>query len=657
MANGFTNIKNGLNVQPKSADPSSAVEGDLYYSDGTARPAGLWQYKSGAWTAIGGAGSGGFNYIENADAETDVTGWTRYANTSASSKPDNFGGTPSGSMTFTRTTSTPLNGDASFLLTKDAADRQGEGVYYEFTAQEGHKTLKLLLSMLADTSNANITDSDLAIYLVGSNDNFASDFLVIEPNNPAILAGVPQIFKQLQLNAAKTKYRLCIHIASTNATAYTAKFDDVVFGPSSVATGALVSDSKAYTPTTQGLGTISGATFQYSRVGEYLEVEGAFITGTVTASTAQLYLPSGLVIASDSGRTYSGEVIRAGGTRVTVVGVPGRTYMTFGSGGASQGDVVGSSLFGSSESLLIRFRVKIVGWSSNTASSEDLGGRDIKVNLHKNATQSITTGVVTYVTFDSSHVELDTASSFDDANDAVEVLETGYYDLSAVVRFASAASGQIETGFYINDVILVDSAQVLASDSSISQSCALSLSGVFLNKGDLINVYAFQTSGGNLDVTRARFHVSKNSSSQTILESETVAAHYTSNSGQAIGSTNTTLKFEDIVYDTHSSYNTSTGTYTIPVSGKYIISLKYGTASATWTSGDSANSIIVVNSVEKSLSFIRLHAVTTAVSVPHNTIVLDLNKGDTVTATGANAQSAAMSTGSTLNNFSIARIK
>lgn len=52
MANGFTNIKNGLNVQPKSADPSSAVEGDLYYSDGTARPAGLYQYKSSTWVPV-----------------------------------------------------------------------------------------------------------------------------------------------------------------------------------------------------------------------------------------------------------------------------------------------------------------------------------------------------------------------------------------------------------------------------------------------------------------------------------------------------------------------------------------------------------------------------------------------------------------------------
>ncbi len=52
MSNGFTNFKNGINIQPKSADPSSPVEGDIYYSDGTPRDEGLWLYKDAAWTKI-----------------------------------------------------------------------------------------------------------------------------------------------------------------------------------------------------------------------------------------------------------------------------------------------------------------------------------------------------------------------------------------------------------------------------------------------------------------------------------------------------------------------------------------------------------------------------------------------------------------------------
>lgn len=38
-----------MNLTPLSADPPNPVEGDLQFSDGTARTKGLWQYKDGAW--------------------------------------------------------------------------------------------------------------------------------------------------------------------------------------------------------------------------------------------------------------------------------------------------------------------------------------------------------------------------------------------------------------------------------------------------------------------------------------------------------------------------------------------------------------------------------------------------------------------------------
>lgn len=51
-------FKEGLALIPVSADPSGPVEGQLQFSDGTHRTAGLWQYLSGSWQSIGG-GSGG----------------------------------------------------------------------------------------------------------------------------------------------------------------------------------------------------------------------------------------------------------------------------------------------------------------------------------------------------------------------------------------------------------------------------------------------------------------------------------------------------------------------------------------------------------------------------------------------------------------------
>lgn len=44
----------GLKLEPQSADPSGPAEGQLQFADGTARAVGLWQYKSGAWSQVGG---------------------------------------------------------------------------------------------------------------------------------------------------------------------------------------------------------------------------------------------------------------------------------------------------------------------------------------------------------------------------------------------------------------------------------------------------------------------------------------------------------------------------------------------------------------------------------------------------------------------------
>ena len=193
------------------------------------------------WQVIGGTGSGnaggsgGYNYIENGNAEVDTTGWVVYANTTPDTKPDDFGGTPSGNLTFTQNTTNPLVEEADFKLSKTASNLQGEGVYYQFTAEEGHKTLKNLLKLIADTSA--LDDGDLTFYLVSSSDSFVADFNIISPNNPDLIAGSPQILKQFQFDASDDDYRLCIHYASTDTDAKDVYFDDIELGPRSTAAG------------------------------------------------------------------------------------------------------------------------------------------------------------------------------------------------------------------------------------------------------------------------------------------------------------------------------------------------------------------------------------------------------------------------------------
>jgi len=94
MSDNFKQISKGIDLSPQSADPTSPVDGDFYFSDGTARAIGLWQYKDAVWAAIagtGGVGSGGSSSLKNltilgytlsdetvfnSTFTTDLSGWT-----------------------------------------------------------------------------------------------------------------------------------------------------------------------------------------------------------------------------------------------------------------------------------------------------------------------------------------------------------------------------------------------------------------------------------------------------------------------------------------------------------------------------------------------------------------------------------------------------
>ena len=97
MSDNFLKIYNGTSYVPRSSDPSNPVEGDIQFSDGTARTKGLWQYMDGDWQEMsggGGVGSPSIWGLLNAE-DQDVTGWTNAS----------------------LNTSTPLSGSASYDLT------------------------------------------------------------------------------------------------------------------------------------------------------------------------------------------------------------------------------------------------------------------------------------------------------------------------------------------------------------------------------------------------------------------------------------------------------------------------------------------------------------------------------------------------------------
>ncbi len=143
-----------------------------------------------------------------------------------------------------------------------------------------------------------------------------------------------------------------------------------------------------YVPTTQGVGTPTIEFARWRRVGENIEINVKFVTGTVTATEIQVGLPTGLEIASNVGSNrYAGHWQQEGlaSSWYSVIYTAGDTFLNAGhrSGGVSGifTPQNGSTILASSRTQAFNISVPIEGWrnskeevltSSDTVSSSSI---------------------------------------------------------------------------------------------------------------------------------------------------------------------------------------------------------------------------------------------------------------------------------------------
>jgi len=245
---------------------------------------------TGIETEIGsGSGGGGINYIDNPDAEGNVTtGWAVYADAAATTPVDGTGGTAN--ITFTASSSSPLRGTYSFVITKDAANRQGQGASYDFTIAAADKGRPLGIRWEGEAS-ANYTGSSGTEYMVCYVYD-VTNATVIATSNVNVPGGAFKGFTTF-LATTSTSYRLIFHIAGTGTAAWTYKLDSVSVGPDTVVQGAAASDWISCSPTISGF-SVSASTAFMRRVGDSMEL---IYSGTISS------VSGGITIAPPSGYT------------------------------------------------------------------------------------------------------------------------------------------------------------------------------------------------------------------------------------------------------------------------------------------------------------------------------------------------------------------
>ena len=588
-----------------------------------------------------GQGSGGINYITNPGAEADLSDWNDYANAASEVPVDGILGSPT-SITLSRNTVDPLRDDADFQLAKSATNGQGEGVSTNFTVDIADQAQKLLISFNYDTTNVNYADGDIRIYvydIVNGN--------IIRVNGEDLLGGQGTHYALFQTASNSRDYRLIFHVATTNATAYTINFDNVSVGPVNLAFGSIETDEESYTPTLGGSPSVSGNVAYWKRSGDSLFVRGRFFVVSGGSGILTISLPPGL-----SADTSKFSVISDTNVGTGYWNDAGTGFFTLNARGNSTTNVaffrdsdIGSfnaSSLAVNDTVTYTFRVPIAGWSSNSIQSQDLGGREVKVTATGNGNLSLTSGVTDIPFLTASK---DTTASW--SGSVFTSPEKGLYDISGSIRVTTSANADL-IGAYVNGVLV----GILGNSVLSGTGLYWSFSGkIELEKGDVFSLRMLLNGTGTLveDVVSHRIEIKKLSSPQTMLETETVAMRATSNSGQALGTGLTNIIYEDLDYDTHGAYNTSTGVFTAPISDKYRITAKFrGNTSEFYSIAIEKNGTRVCQESSGVSN-------NTSVSIQDE---LDLARGDTVEIVGFVSSTATnLSTTDLFNVVSISRIK
>lgn len=524
--------------------------------------------------------SGGINYLSaNPDAESDTSGWANYADAAGSTPVDGTGGSPT--FAISRTTSSPLRGTGSFLYTKDAANRQGEGSSYAFTIDSADQGKVLTATFDYTVGSGTYATEDLTVYVYD-----VTNATVIQPAGyqiQSVVAGVMQKHVAVfQTASNSTSYRLCIHVASTSASAYTVKADNFYVGPQIVAYGAPVTDWVDYTPTGSWVTNVTH-TGRWRRVGSVMELETlSTCSGATTSANYTISLPSGYTIDTSKLATITAETNFGVGAlkdngisqyAVTQVYYNSSTTVAIArdSGSGQNGGISNTTpfTFGSGDTVYLRFSVPILGWSSCVQMSSDTDTRVVAARITGTPAATISAGnPIIWPT-----VSRDTHAAYNTTTGKYTIPVSGWYVVSAACNTNVAQDNTMDA--YLDGVAQQPGMQNMMNTSGIMAGTTT----IYATAGQLLHVGLTGAVTG-VSATPNGMSVFRISGPASIAATETVAAKYFI-AGSVASSTSAPVDFATKDFDTHGAVTTGASwKFTAPVPGKYRVSMTLATASS-----------------------------------------------------------------------------
>jgi hypothetical protein len=541
------------------------------------------------------------NLIINGDAEGKLTSsvsiFTPYSDAAGTSPVDGIGGSPN--VTSSVTATTPLSGSKSYLLTKDAVNRQGQGwsildVAVPQAMRARVLSIKFDYIVNSGTFNAGTSsaDSDVTIWIYD-----IGNLRLIQPSSYKLLSNsttvVDQFQAEFQTPIDMSSFRLIAHIGTTNASAYTLELDNIVVSPSEYVFGSPISDPvdagvQTITAVTSNpiKGTTSSDKVTWHREGKFAVITYDYrqTTGGTAGTGDYLWaLPSGLAIDTTYNPVYTGTFadtsampsrLDATGRQystvpqsLNIIGAFPYTTSTFRV--AVQSEFASTGFIGSGLANLttaaygfsFTVKVPIAGWSSSVQMADQTSTRIVA------AKYQIANGITS-----STVLPINAATQIFDTHAAVTT-GSGWRFTAPVSGFYEVMLGVYMGGSSVNMYVYKNGTRHSYVATSIGAAGDSGATTVQLNAGDYIDIRS--SSAATVDavsVTEPFIAVQRISGPSQIASVERIAASYWA-SANFVSSLTTPINFDSREFDTHNAVTTSPTAwrFTAPAFGIYSI--------------------------------------------------------------------------------------
>jgi len=533
------------------------------------------------------------NRLPDALFEQNVSSVVTFDDGASATPTDLTGGTAS-SISVSRNTSSPLHGSADLLITRAAANAQGEGAAIAFSLDNGDQTQVMEVSFSYKTS-ANYADNDLVLWLYD-----VTNAVLIQPAEgyqlkADLVAGRHRAIFQASSNS--TSYRLGFFCPVNSSTAWTVEVDNLAVRPAEYQAGMPATDWQSYVPT-GSWSTNTTYAGKWRRVGDSAEYDIKItLSGAPTSASLAVNLNPGHVIDtakmsygastnynlgelqildSSGGNTWQGKVRYSDTVSI------GAVFMSVTGSEVDVSTVNSTSpiTFASGDTVYLRFKLPILGWSSSVLMSDQADQRITVARYYRSTAQSLANS--TEVIMDYSTKQYDTHSAVTTGASWKYTAPTaGYYRINASCDI-DAASWNIGEAHYLilykNGVAATSPYQILNFDAKTGVASARSVvtgsTTIYLNANEYISVAALQNSGASVNTTAdggSNFiEVEKVQGPSSITSTELVSVIANNVSGQSFtNNTYTTVTNWTELQDTHAAFVASTGVFTVPIAGTY----------------------------------------------------------------------------------------